>query len=924
MDDRGRVPFALVGVVLLVTATAVGATLATRDTPAETNAADRAADRALAGARIALERATIEASAAAAANPVVTPANTPYGRVLRDDSAFRDALALRVYAAACAAFTDLDTRHGDATARVSLDVIDSPRDARRAIRAVTLDELRPNRVRVTVRNATLAVTEHGESVGVRERAVSVVVDTPVLALHDRMASFAARVDRGVLQGYGLAREATLRLAPYTAARGLAQYAGAPIANVLANRHVEVAANDGLLAVQRATFGRASTASNEAVGRAYALTGVRDMLAVTRASARARATRIFGAMNVTPTQPPSHPPAQSSLTPAAAADTALLDALNALDAVLENASRLDARRLVRVTRTDHRLDTATPPQNWTRVATDTTTETAVTAATAGAVGVFDVHNAFRVLDAFGRRVTVTRTTRASWTNGSAVRTVTGIERSTYRVSVALTARPAALDGVPNRPVDALGERATAAVRSALLPDGADSLAARAVTGDAGTRSATVRVSQPPSLRERAARSLGRIRNRVANTSTAVRVSGAGVLASSPVSALARTLAANRDHLVAAPARYDSIAERALTAVRAHYLDDALAVVRERAGDAASVRGALRDTVTRLGGWVPTGVTARETPETVVSEVSVSPRYLSLTDAETLAARNLNVFTLPYGDAADTVTDAAFDGGERAVRLAVAADLLAAAGTRTPDLAAAVRAETARARERFAAVLDARTGLDSGAAERVVSSAATRWRTDAARARAATNGSLAAAVVADSGTRGAKRVALAAALRAESRAVARSDTGGVDEDVVRAARQATRAELTAALGRASTRRVKRALGGRLAALPAGLPVAPLPGFWYATVNVWAVSVRGGYERVAISGGALPPGFDAGAYEYVREGGVVSLDVDGDSRPEPLGRNARVEFAFDTVVVAAVPPGPRGVGDTDGNADERSPGW
>lgn len=80
---------------------------------------------------------------------------------------------------------------------------------------------------------------------------------------------------------------------------------------------------------------------------------------------------------------------------------------------------------------------------------------------------------------------------------------------------------------------------------------------------------------------------------------------------------------------------------------------------------------------------------------------------------------------------------------------------------------------------------------------------------------------------------------------------------------------------------------------------------------------------YKPVAISGGALPPGFDAGAYEYVREDAAVSLDVDGDSPLEPPGRNARIEFAFDTVL-AAVPPSRRGVGDTDGNADERSPGW
>lgn len=921
MNDRGRVPFALVGVVLLVTATAVGATLATRDTPTETNAADRAADRALTGARVALERATIEASAAAAARPVTAAADTPYGRVLGNDSVFRDALALRVYAAARAAFADHDGRQADATARVSLDRIDSPSDARRAVSSVTFDRINPARVRVTVRNATLTVTNDGAVVGVSERAVSVVVDTPVLALHDRVQTFAGRLNRGALDGYGLARETTARLAPYTAARGLAQYAGAPIANVLANRHVEVAANDGLLAVQRATFGRTPNASDTAVRRAYALTGVTDAFTVTRDSARERAARILDSWNVTAAREVPTSTAESTLTPAAAADTALLNVLDGgLAAALDAAYRMDARRLVRVTRTHHRVDPATPPANWTRLATDTST---TTTATAASTRTLNTPQGFRVLDTAGRRVVVERTTRTSWTNGSTVRTFTGVERSTYRVSMALAARPAALDGVPDRPVDTVSSRTTAAVRRALLPDGVDALAVQAATDGVDSLARTVAVDPPGSLRERAARSLSRTRNRVANTSTTTRVSGAGVLASSPVAALARTLAADRDRLVDAQSRYDSLAERALTAARARYLDATLALVRDRAADAAGVRGALRDTVTRFGGWIPTGATARDTPETIVSSVSASPRYLSLVDTEALAARNVNVFTVPYGDAADTIVHAVVDGGDRAVRLATAATLLDTASGRPPALAAAVRAETERVHARFASVLADRTTLDTDAADRTVAAAAARWRTDAARARAATNGSLAAAVAA-AGARGPARVALAAALRAEARALARSDDGGVAEDVVSAARTAVRSELTDALGRAATDRARRALGGRLAALPAGLPVVPVPGFWYATVNAWVVSARGGYERLAVTGGALPPGFDAETYEYVREDALVAFDVDADGRSETLGRNSRVEFAFDTVVVAAVPPGPRGVGDTDGNADERSSGW
>lgn len=60
------------------------------------------------------------------------------------------------------------------------------------------------------------------------------------------------------------------------------------------------------------------------------------------------------------------------------------------------------------------------------------------------------------------------------------------------------------------------------------------------------------------------------------------------------------------------------------------------------------------------------------------------------------------------------------------------------------------------------------------------------------------------------------------------------------------------------------------------------------------------------------------------YTRDGSVVRLDVDGDGHEERIGRAPRVSFEVRTAVAVAVPPAPRGVGDTDGVADERSPGW
>lgn len=60
------------------------------------------------------------------------------------------------------------------------------------------------------------------------------------------------------------------------------------------------------------------------------------------------------------------------------------------------------------------------------------------------------------------------------------------------------------------------------------------------------------------------------------------------------------------------------------------------------------------------------------------------------------------------------------------------------------------------------------------------------------------------------------------------------------------------------------------------------------------------------------------------YTRDGSRVRYDWDDDGTRELVGRSEPVDLQVRTAVVVVVPPGGRGVGDTDGNADERSAGW
>lgn len=81
---------------------------------------------------------------------------------------------------------------------------------------------------------------------------------------------------------------------------------------------------------------------------------------------------------------------------------------------------------------------------------------------------------------------------------------------------------------------------------------------------------------------------------------------------------------------------------------------------------------------------------------------------------------------------------------------------------------------------------------------------------------------------------------------------------------------------------------------------------------------------HPRFTVTAPGDAPDGAGGRVRYVRDGTNATVDVDGDGDPEVLGRSSRVSFRTWTVVAVVVPAGRSGVGDVDGNADERSAGW
>jgi hypothetical protein len=252
-DRRGRVPFALVGVVLLVGAAALVAVPA-RD-PRTDPAVDRAVREATAASNGALRSAVSDAARAAARDPVTEPAATPAGRLLGNRTAFEDALRLRIYLAARDRFGTVRARADGVRATPWLPPVRNLSELRAATERVHVARAGPNgtALRVRIENVTVRASRDGRRVGSRRFDANLTVGSPVLALHDRVERFDRRLGAGPLSP-GLGRRLTARLYPVAWARGWAQYAGAPVANVLGNRHVELATNGGALAVQRATLG----------------------------------------------------------------------------------------------------------------------------------------------------------------------------------------------------------------------------------------------------------------------------------------------------------------------------------------------------------------------------------------------------------------------------------------------------------------------------------------------------------------------------------------------------------------------------------------------------------------------------------------------------------------------------------------------
>jgi len=205
----------------------------------------------------------------------------------------------------------------------------------------------------------------------------------------------------------------------------------------------------------------------------------------------------------------------------------------------------------------------------------------------------------------------------------------------------------------------------------------------------------------------------------------------------------------------------------------------------------------------------------------------------------------------------------------------------------------------------------------------------------RARAIANGSAARAVATEAAwiadADGVKRDRLAALLRSEAPKIAQRGAvrveSGLVSDAVQSTRHVGRLVAENALGgrrrdgraRGQAPRRRRRRGG------AGRPAAGARPRVLVRDGERVVRLDSGeWARFAVHAAGGSPTGPGNGTAYVRESEPVAFDVNGDGRPDRVGRNERLAFEVEATVGVVVPAGPRGVGDVGGDADEQSAGW
>lgn len=982
-DRRGRIPFALLGVLLLVGATTLSASIANQRLAPVDSSADTVADRIDAEIQTTLRDAIERAVKTAAREPVIEAAETPSGQALQADP-FTNALRVRIYLQARTSLSDIQYHRGRTVGRVQFG--SRQPSIEEALRLIEIEGRDANtELVVTVDEIKMAISRNGQVVAEEELSMTLRSGLPILAMAERAHTFETRLSRGPLTGPSVSRRATVSLTAIAQARGLSQYLGLPIDNIIANRHVQLTTNAGILDTQRAVFGQVDPDAERGVRRALLRTGVTDFVAAETDPAIADA--ITGGLPA-PTAERALPDRSDSLSIrhslAPVADSVFVSFTRSLHPRMESIiadgyrARVTVRAGVDQCQRDRQPRISAPRGNYSLVSKTVERDTKVTYRSPPALSSrYRDGIGTQVLERTARMVTVRYTRRTVWQHPHGSQ-VTRTARWQTRCGVTIDQRARMLPiRTPTRSIDPLFETGgvldgSNLVRvSAISGDlrdsagGSDQLARRAVLDGPVSIRETITGKRPARLDRWIRADLRQTRDELRTITLSIDGRSLTAGAVNPAAALRKVVLNRRAALRAVPVEYAGVADRARVAVRIAYLNHVLAELQAQANQASAQHHSIRDILVNHGVDYSLAQLSRIQPspasqshtigsgEGVIGPVTLQPdadppflstasvngsRVDSIADSEQyigLATRNLNVFSVPYDNAATSII-AGVMGQSGSVSLELAAQTLSAAEqtaeiTPTPELETQTEILTRRVERKLSYVhhratttLAAETGLPRTTCDDIVTAAFERWPMTQ-QPTAARNGSIARLIAQEATQRERNmktvdgrelettiRVRLRQAVTHTQVRVSQAAVNDTDTQT----RKAAQSLASSALKSAARERFKMA-NMSLNQLPAGIPILPTLNPWLATGNLWIVDARGRYGRFAITS-------PHGPITFVRSGQVVTLDVDGDGRAETLGRASRIGFSYRTVAIVVVPPGKAGVGERDGQTDERSTAW
>ena len=279
-DRRARVPFALVGLALVLVSVAFVVQVETADKPVPKQETDRAMDQTAAATETALADALRAASRQAGTAPVTEAADTPYGEVLDDGATFEQYLKALFYLEAQEQLSNAGQSVGHVETEVTLPAIETRAEFAAALDRVTIragsetESIETGIIEAEISGVQTVARADGKRRAVETEAVTVAVASPLFQLHDRTERFEQRLDAPINKP-GFAQRFNARVYALGWARGYAQYGGLPVTEVIANRHVVPSANDAVYRTQKDVFGAADPQLSNAVRRGWLCMAMHD-------------------------------------------------------------------------------------------------------------------------------------------------------------------------------------------------------------------------------------------------------------------------------------------------------------------------------------------------------------------------------------------------------------------------------------------------------------------------------------------------------------------------------------------------------------------------------------------------------------------------------------------------------------------------